>query len=71
LLEERPLAALSMLVRTKDATQDLSSIRERLLRSLRRFPIRSMFPVENSLVVLLDEDRAIEALKKLHKDFFE
>lgn len=71
LLEERPLAALSMLIRTKDATQDLSTIRERLLRSLRRFPIRSMFPVENSLVVLLDEDRAVEALKKLHRDFFE
>ena len=71
LQEERPLAALSMLVRTRDATQDLSVIRERLLRSLRRFPVRSMFPVENSLVVMLDENRAVEALKKLHRDFFE
>ncbi|HYM20941.1 MAG TPA: hypothetical protein VEW28_08050 [Candidatus Kapabacteria bacterium] len=71
LQEEKPLAALSMLVRTRDATQDLTSIRERLFRSIRRFPVRAVFPVESSLVVLLDEDRAVEALKKVHKDFFE
>jgi aspartate kinase len=71
LQEEKPLAALSMLVRTRDATQDLSSIRERLFRSLRSFPVRAVFPVESSLVVLLNEDRAVEALKKVHKDFFE
>ena len=71
LKEEKPLAALSMLVRTRDATQDLTSIRERLFRSLRSFPVRAVFPVESSLVVLLDEDRGVEALKKVHKYFFE
>jgi aspartate kinase len=71
LQEEKPLAALSMLVRTRDATQDLTSIRERLFRSLRSFPVRAVFPVESSFVVLLDEDRGVEALKKVHKDFFE
>ncbi|MBS1904810.1 MAG: hypothetical protein JSS75_13975 [Bacteroidetes bacterium] len=71
LQEEKPLAALSLLVRTKDATQDLTSIREKLFRSLRSFPVRAVFPVESSLVVLLDEDRAVEALKKVHRDFFE
>jgi aspartate kinase len=69
--EERPLAALSLLVRTRDATQNLSVIRERLLRSLRRFPLRALLPVESSIVVLVDEDTSIEALRKLHRDFFE
>jgi len=69
--EERPLAALSLLVRTRDATQSLSAIRERLLRSLRRFPLRAVLPVESSLVVLVDEDRSVEALRKLHREFFE
>jgi aspartate kinase len=69
--EERPLAALSLLVRTRDATQNLSVIRERLLRSLRRFPLRAVLPVESSLVVLVDEDTSVEALKQLHKEFFE
>jgi aspartate kinase len=71
LQEEKPLAALSLLVRTKDATQDLTNIREKLFRSLRSFPVRAVLPVESSLVVLLDEDRAVEALKKVHRDFFE
>jgi aspartate kinase len=70
-VEERPLAALSLLVRTRDATQNLSEIRERLLRSLRRFPLRALLPVESSLVILVDEDTSIEALKHLHKEFFE
>ncbi|MEI8134524.1 MAG: hypothetical protein WCH46_05515 [bacterium] len=71
ILEERPLAALSLLVRTRDATQNLSAIRERLLRSLRVFPIRALLPVESSLVVLVDEDKSVEALKRLHREFFE
>ncbi len=71
LQEERPLAALSMLVRTRDAMQDLTAIRAKLFRSLRNFPVRAVLPVESSLVVLLDEHRAVEALKKLHRDFFE
>lgn len=69
--EERPLAALSLLIRTRDAAQDLSAIRERLLRSLRRFPLRALLPVESSLVVLIDEVTSVEALKQLHKEFFE
>ncbi|MFI5263483.1 MAG: hypothetical protein ACHQM6_03105 [Candidatus Kapaibacterium sp.] len=69
--EERPLAALSLLVRTRDAAQSLSVIRERLLRSLRRFPVRAFLPVESSLVVLVDEHTSVEALKRLHKEFFE
>ena len=69
--EERPLAALSLLVRTRDAAQSLSVIRERLLRSLRRFPVRAFLPVESSLVVLIDEHTSVEALKRLHKEFFE
>lgn len=69
--EERPLAALSLLVRTRDAAQNLSAIRERLLRSLRRFPLRALLPVESSLVVLIDENTSIDALKRLHKEFFE
>jgi hypothetical protein len=69
--EERPLAALSLLIRTRDAAQSLSVIRERLLRSLRRFPVRALLPVESSLVVLVDEHTSVEALKRLHKEFFE
>ena len=69
--EERPLAALSLLVRTRDAAQDLSLIRDRLLRSLRRFPVRTLLPVESSLVVLINEHSSVEALKQLHKEFFE
>jgi aspartate kinase len=69
--EERPLAALSLLVRTRDAAQNLSIIRERLLRSLRRFPVRALLPVESSLVVLIDEHTSVDALKQLHKEFFE
>jgi aspartate kinase len=69
--EERPLAALSLLVRTRDAAQNLSAIRERLLRSLRRFPVRALLPVESSLVVLVDEHTSVEALKRLHSEFFE
>ncbi|MEP7235021.1 MAG: hypothetical protein ABI778_06975, partial [Ignavibacteriota bacterium] len=69
--EERPLAALSLLVRTRDAAQNLSVIRERMLRSLRNFPVRALLPVESSLVVLVDENTSIDALKKLHKEFFE
>lgn len=69
--EERPLAALSLLVRTRDAAQNLSAIRERLLRSLRRFPVRALLPVESSLVVLIDEQVSVDALKQLHREFFE
>ncbi len=69
--EERPLAALSLLVRTRDAAQNLSAIRERLLRSLRRFPLRALLPVESSLVVLIDENTSVDALKQLHREFFE
>ncbi len=69
--EERPLSALSMLIRTKDATQDLTVIRERLFYSLRSLPIRAVFPIESSLIVLIDEDRAVEGLRKLHREFFE
>jgi aspartate kinase len=69
--EERPLAALSLLVRTRDAAQNLSVIRERLLRSLKRFPLRALLPVESSLVVLVDEDSSVAALRQLHREFFE
>ena len=69
--EERPLAALSLLIRTRDAAQNLSAIRERLLRSLRRFPLRALLPVESSLVVLIDENTSVDALKQLHREFFE
>ena len=69
--EERPLAALSLLIRTRDAAQNLSAIRERLLRSLRRFPVRALLPVESSIVVLIDEHTSVEALKQLHREFFE
>ncbi len=69
--EEKPLAALSLLVRTRDAAQDLSNVRERLLRALRRFPLRAVFPVESSIVTLVDEHRALEAMRRLHKEFFE
>ncbi len=69
--EERPLAALSLLIRTRDAAQDLSAIRERLLRSLRRFSVRALLPVESSLVVLIDEQTSASALKQLHREFFE
>ena len=69
--EEKPLAALSLLVRTRDAAQDLSNIRERILRALRRFPVRAVFPVESSFVILLDEHRSEDALRKLHREFFE
>jgi aspartate kinase len=69
--EERPLAALSLLVRTRDAAQNLSAIRERLLRSLRRFPLRALLPVESSLVVLIDENTSVDALRQLHREFFE
>ena len=69
--EERPLAALSLLCRTRDAAQNLSVIRERLLRSLRRYPVRALLPVESSLVVLIDEHTSVEALKQLHREFFE
>ncbi len=69
--EERPLAALSLLIRTRDAAQNLSVIRERLLRSLRRFPLRALLPVESSLVVLIDENTSVDALKQLHREFFE
>jgi len=69
--EERPLAALSLLVRTRDAAQNLSAIRERLLRSLRRFPLRALLPVESSIVVLIDENTSVDALRQLHREFFE
>ncbi len=69
--EEKPLAALSLLVRTRDAAQDLSGIRERLLRALRSYPVRAVFPVESSFVILVDEHRSEDALRKLHKEFFE
>lgn len=69
--EEKPLAALSLLVRYREASQDLSAIRERMLRSLRGYPIRAIFPVESSIVTLIDESRAEDALRKLHKEFFE
>ncbi|MDP4219450.1 MAG: hypothetical protein Q8916_12600 [Bacteroidota bacterium] len=69
--EERPLAALSLLVRTRDAAQDLTAIRERLLRSLRRFSLRALLPVESSIVVLVDEKTSVDALRRLHKEFFE
>lgn len=69
--EEKPLAALSLLVRYREASQDLSAIRERMLRALRGFPVRAVFPVESSIIALVDEVHAKEALKKLHKEFFE
>lgn len=69
--EERPHNAISLLVRTRDAAQNLSAIRERLLRALRRYPIRAVFPVESSFIILIDEDQAVDALKHLHREFFE
>jgi aspartate kinase len=69
--EEKPLAALSLLVRYREASQDLSAIRERVLRALRRYPVRAVFPVESSFVILIDEARSEEALRKLHREFFE
>jgi len=69
--EERPHNAISLLVRTRDAQQNLTAIRERLLRALRRYPIRAVFPVESSFIILIDEDRSLEALKHLHREFFE
>lgn len=69
--EERPHDAISLLVRTRDAQQNLAAIRERLLRALRRYPVRAVFPVESSFIILIDEDRSLEALKHLHREFFE
>lgn len=69
--EERPHNAISLLVRSRGASQNLSAIRERLLRSLRRYPVRAVFPVESSFIILIDEDRSTEALRHLHREFFE
>lgn len=41
-----------------------------VVKSLRAFPVRGIFAIENSIVAIVEEASALSALRKLHKDLF-
>jgi aspartate kinase len=65
--DKKPLASVSLIFRNGSDNEDL---RDNFFKSLRGYAPLAIFPIENSLVAILDQERSVPALRKLHKDFF-
>jgi aspartate kinase len=66
-----PTAALSIVFRKLKTDSLDAAFTASVARSLRTFGVRAILPVEQSLVVLINEADGTAALKKLHHDLFE
>ena len=65
--DKKPLASVSLVFRNGSDNEEL---RDHFFKSLRQYAPLAIFPIENSLVAMLDQERSVPALRKLHKDFF-
>lgn len=65
--DKKSLASVSLIFRNGSDNEEL---RDHFFKSLRSYTPVAIFPIENSLVAILDQERSLPALRKLHKDFF-
>lgn len=65
--DKKPLASVSLIFRNGS---DNEGLRNDFFKSLRQYAPLAIFPIENSLIAILDQERSVPALRKLHKDFF-
>ncbi|HET6512584.1 MAG TPA: aspartate kinase [Candidatus Kapabacteria bacterium] len=65
--DKKALASVSLIFRNGSDNEEL---RDNFFKSLRAYAPLAIFPVENSLVAIVDQERSLPALRKLHKDFF-
>ena len=70
-IEQSPVSALSVIIRKqKDDTANTQVVTQ-IARSLRAFHVHAILPIEQSIVVIVDDKEAVDAMKKLHHDLFE
>jgi aspartate kinase len=66
-----PLAAIAVIVRKAKSEPFDATLTAQIARSLRSFHVHAMLPIEQSIVVFVDDANSREALRKLHHDLFE
>jgi aspartokinase len=69
--EGLPLTAISVIVRKMKTESFNPLLISAVTRSLRQFQVYALLPIEQSIVILVDEREGKAALKKLHHDLFE
>lgn len=70
--DKKPIASLSLVMKNGANSNGASNevLREKFYRALRSYAPIAIFPIENSWVAILEQERSVPALRKLHKDLF-